>query len=146
MKRLALIVLLLAGPVVIATTLPETTSTTRFTAPAGGGSVEWQPITGPADPLPAVAADDSASVRGLTVHEWGTFTSVAGPDGTAIDWLPAGGPTDLPCFVSVSGAGPKGLAITDQGGRSKVSKVRMETPVLYFYAPEEQTVKVKVSF
>ena len=35
----------------------------------------------------------------LTVHEWGTFTTVAGQDGLAIDWLPLGGPTDLPCFV-----------------------------------------------
>src|SRR5262245_54384384 len=35
----------------------------------------------------------------LTVHEWGTFTTVAGPDGQAMQWLPLGGPTDLPCFV-----------------------------------------------
>src|SRR6185295_4264802 len=35
----------------------------------------------------------------LTVHEWGTFTTVAGPDGLAVDWLPLGGPIDLPCFV-----------------------------------------------
>ena len=34
---------------------------------------------------------------GLTVHEWGTFTSVAGAGGRAIEWLPLGGPTDLPC-------------------------------------------------
>src|SRR5687768_18150308 len=35
----------------------------------------------------------------LTVHEWGTFTTVAGTDGRAMDWLPLSGPTDLPCFV-----------------------------------------------
>jgi len=35
----------------------------------------------------------------LTVHEWGTFTSVAGPDGKAAQWLPLAGPGDLPCFV-----------------------------------------------
>jgi len=23
---------------------------------------------------------------GLTAHEWGTFTSVAGPDGQAVEW------------------------------------------------------------
>ena len=35
----------------------------------------------------------------LAVHEWGTFTTVAGEDGRAIEWLPLSGPTDLPCFV-----------------------------------------------
>jgi hypothetical protein len=24
----------------------------------------------------------------LTVHEWGTFTSIAGPDGNAVPWRP----------------------------------------------------------
>jgi len=152
MKRLTLILVLLSGPMLVAATLRETGKTetvkpaASFIASAGDASVEWQPIAGPADSLPAVTTDDSAGIRGLTVHEWGTFTSVAGPDGLAMDWLPAGGPTDLPCFVSVSGAGPKGLALTDQGGRSKLAKVRMETPVLYFYAPEAQSVYVKVRF
>ena len=36
---------------------------------------------------------------GLVVHEWGTFTSVAAEDGTAVDWVPQQGPRDLPCFV-----------------------------------------------
>jgi len=35
----------------------------------------------------------------LAAHEWGTFTTVAGEDGRAIEWLPLSGPTDLPCFV-----------------------------------------------
>jgi hypothetical protein len=83
----------------------------------------------------------------LTVHEWGTFTSVAGPDGNAIEWLPAGGPTDLPCFVSLLGSGLKaGLSQSTQGGRASRALVRMETPVVYFYSPNEETVKVKVSF
>jgi hypothetical protein len=30
------------------------------------------------------------------VHEWGTFTSVAGENGTAISWEPFGGPTETP--------------------------------------------------
>jgi hypothetical protein len=83
---------------------------------------------------------------GLTVHEWGTFTSVAGIEGKAIDFLPAGGPTDLPCFVNVSGASPKGLVLAEQGGRANRAMVRMETPVLYFYSPTAQNVNVKVSF
>jgi hypothetical protein len=153
MKRLALIAILMAAPVLIAARMAETGgNTTTFTSSAGPNAevAEWRPIAGPSDGLPAPSADDSASVQGLTVHEWGTFTSVAGPDGAAIDWLPAGGPTDLPCFVSVLGGGlpnaKVSLDITQRGGRSSVAKVRMETPVLYFYSPEAETVNVKVSF
>ena len=73
----------------------------------------------------------------LIVHEWGTFTSIAGADGTAVEWLPLAGPTDLPCFVERSRFNLK-------GGLS--GTVRMETPVLYFYAPRETTVNVKVRF
>ena len=55
-------------------------------------------------PATAIAAswggDTLASNAGaLTVHEWGTFTSIAGEDGRAIEWLALDGPTDLPCFV-----------------------------------------------
>jgi hypothetical protein len=147
MRRLTLIALLVALPVAIAAGIAGTTGgMAASTSPAGTATAVWQPIAGPVGARPAPTADDSAAIRGLTVHEWGTFTSVAGPDGTAISWQPAGGPTDLPCFVTVSGAGPKGLAIAEQGGRSKLAKVRMETPVLYFYSKEEETVSVKVSF
>jgi len=75
---------------------------------------------------------------GLTVHEWGTFTSIAGADGQAVEWFPLTGSTDLPSFVEhFRNAGFKlGLRGT----------VRMETPVLYFYSPREETVSVKVSF
>ena len=76
-------------------------------------------------------------VSALTVHEWGTFTSIAGADGGAVQWLPQAGPTDLPCFVKHSPYVVKaGLMGT----------VRMETPVLYFYAPRDVTVSVKVGF
>src|SRR5581483_9762215 len=36
----------------------------------------------------------------LTVHEWGTFTSVAGNDGEAVQWDALGGKDDLPRFVN----------------------------------------------
>jgi len=71
----------------------------------------------------------------LTVHEWGTFTSIAGEDGQAVKWLPQGGPSDLPCFV-VQGGFKGSLSGT----------VRMETPVLYFYSPGDITVNVTVGF
>ena len=75
---------------------------------------------------------------GLAVHEWGTFTSIAGPDGQAVQWSPLTGSTDLPGFVEQFQKG--GYKVGLRG------TVRMETPVLYFYAPAEQTVSVKVSF
>ena len=75
---------------------------------------------------------------GLTAHEWGTFTSIAGAERQAVEWFPLTGSTDLPSFVEhFRNAGFKlGLRGT----------VRMETPVLYFYSPREETVSVKVSF
>ena len=46
---------------------------------------------------------DSAQPSGLTVHEWGTFTSIAGEDGSAIDWDALGCQDDLPGFVNAFG-------------------------------------------
>jgi hypothetical protein len=82
------------------------------------------------------AADIQPSGK-FEVHEWGTFTSVAGPDGMALDWQPFGGPTDLPCFVHRFQIGFKA---------NLAGKVRMETPVLYFYAPRPMTASVRVAF
>src|ERR1700694_138809 len=78
----------------------------------------------------------TSAPRSLVVHEWGTFTSIAGPDGRAIDWLPLDRPTELPCFINRFG-------FTSVKG-SLPAKVRMETPVLYFYAPGDTTVNIKV--
>jgi hypothetical protein len=72
----------------------------------------------------------------LTVHEWGTFTSIAGEDGSAVQWLSYGGPVDLPCFVHSFGGFKVGLSGT----------VRMETPVLYFYGSPGLSENVKVRF
>ncbi len=73
----------------------------------------------------------------MTVHEWGTFTSIAGDDGRAVEWLPLDGPTDLPCFVDRFRFNLKG---------SLSGTVRMETPVVYFYSAQQTTVNVKVQF
>ena len=72
----------------------------------------------------------------LAVHEWGTFTSVAGRDGLPVEWSPLAGPSNLPCFVYRFPLS-KGLMS---------GTVRMETPVIYFYAPREMTVSTKVRF
>ncbi len=74
----------------------------------------------------------------LTVHEWGTFTSVAGEDGSAIDWDALGGKGDLPKFVNDFGY---------RGFKWRLTgTVRMETPVMYFYSPRELDAHVKVVF
>ncbi len=41
---------------------------------------------------------------GLTVHEWGTFTSVADETGDGVRWVSLRPPADLPCFVYHLGA------------------------------------------
>ncbi|MFO0595598.1 MAG: hypothetical protein U0228_09845 [Myxococcaceae bacterium] len=75
------------------------------------------------------------------LHEWGTFTSVAGADGAAISWRPLATPSDLPSFVYARGSrdGFPGKGETR-------GTVRMETPVIYFYAKEPLTLSLKVSF
>jgi len=86
----------------------------------------------------AAGREKSPGYAGLTVHEWGTFTSIAGARGQAAEWSPQTGSTDLPAFVEHF-RGPQfklGLRGT----------VRMETPVLYFYDSREENVSVKVSF
>src|SRR5437588_7901990 len=84
-----------------------------------------------------VGAHNQSIEPDLTVHEWGTFTSIAGSTGQAVEWTPLNG-TDLPGFVEHFGwAGFKiGLRGT----------VRMETPVLYFYSPRDLTLSVHVAF
>lgn len=93
----------------------------------------------------------------VVVHEWGTFTSVAGSDGASLDWRPLAGPSDLPSFVYDIGDAPKGLrhgqAIEkcthkepNQCKGCTEGTIRMETPVLYFYSDRETTMSVKVDF
>jgi hypothetical protein len=89
-----------------------------------------------------VATDANAPTRpgdpgSFTVHEWGTFTSIAGADGGAVEWTPLNSQDDLPCFVNRLRFGPKW---------SLRGTVRMETPVLYFYAPTEVAVDIGVRF
>lgn len=75
---------------------------------------------------------------GFTVHEWGTFTSVAAGDGSAAQWYTLGCGGDPPDFVNFEHY--RGWKVTLGG------TVRMETPVIYFYSPHEMEASVKVSF
>lgn len=92
------------------------------------------------------SANTEATKPELIVHEWGTFTSVAGQDGSALIWRPLLVESDLPSFVySVDKGGSwRGLRYPSKSGLTV--RVRMETPVLYFYAKEEMSVAVKVGF
>jgi hypothetical protein len=88
--------------------------------------------------LLAAARPRATGTDAVTVHEWGTFTSVAGEDGSAVDWNVLGGKDDLPSFVNDRGF---------RGFKFRLSgTVRMETPVLYFYSDRELDAYVKVSF
>ncbi len=115
-------------------------------------------------------AERARPTTGLVVHEWGTFTSLAGADGAALEWRPLDGPTDLPSFVYRALAADPIAAATpasvDDGGRPSrranagapskddqlelkkrsPARVRMETPVLYFHSDRERVVDVEVGF
>lgn len=104
----------------------------------------------------------------LEVHEWGTFTSVAGRAGTALEWRPLTTESDLPSFVysidrvsrptspPAPPASPQPQpAPTQRRERRELRypsksatpvSVRMETPVLNFYTKEETTIRVRVDF
>ncbi|MGC4017165.1 MAG: hypothetical protein QM755_22030 [Luteolibacter sp.] len=102
------------------------------------------------------------------LHEWGTFTTVSGSDGILLDGLDreeellppfvhahyglengqAQKPADIGRMMRVHGthgfSGPlmKGLANRPLAGVT----VKMETPVIYFHAPEAFHASVKVGF
>ncbi|HUQ95074.1 MAG TPA: hypothetical protein VM120_25580 [Bryobacteraceae bacterium] len=89
-------------------------------------------------PLIAATYEVDSSARHIVAHEWGTFTSIADKDGHAVEWNSIAGPDDLPCFVR--------RLPSPWTKSSFLSRVRMETPVIYFYSPREATVSVKVDF
>ena len=93
-------------------------------------------VSGPAFSGPS--RRQGAGKPDLTVHEWGTFTSIADRNGQAVKWYPASAPSDLPNFV-------EHFRTADFKSRLQ-GTVRMETPVLYFYSPTEITMSVKVEF
>src|SRR6266852_1712470 len=86
----------------------------------------------------ALGRDARPVYSSLTAHEWGTFTSIAGNEGQAVEWSPLTGSTDLPAFVE---------HFRDPGFKLGLrGTVRIETPVLYFYSSKEETLSVRVSF
>lgn len=98
---------------------------------------------------PGSTAADSSSEASISeedspfiVHEWGTFTSFSGSDGVRLEFRPLAD-EDLPSFV---------LDRFLQSGISSFRKamvrtrLRMETPVTYFYTERERDVNVRVDF
>lgn len=71
---------------------------------------------------------------GLTVHEWGTFTTVSDAAGNRLKFY--ANDQDLPDFVYRAPLRKDEAAIF----------VSLETPVLYFYADREMTASVQVDF
>jgi hypothetical protein len=91
-------------------------------------------------PAPAPGSDDP---RALVVHEWGTFTSMVGSTGQALEGLHHEEEA-LPSFVharSSTTVAMKGLEMAPTGVNQK-----LETPVLYFYTQTAQAVQVHVDF
>ncbi len=91
----------------------------------------------------AIGRPGADSSQGFLVHEWGTFSTFSGSNGTNLKFFPYD--NDLPEFVhgyldlpgGVHGASKSG----PQGGL-----ISLETPVLYFYADRPQSVSVQVDF
>ena len=82
-----------------------------------------------------------------TVHEWGTFTSVAGGDGKLLEWTPQV-TSELPGFVhawSRPGLNRYGTSRYINKG-DMVTLQRLETPVIYFYSKTNLAVEVSVDF
>jgi hypothetical protein len=90
-----------------------------------------------------------ASDAGFVVHEWGTFTSMQGADGVALEGL-SREEEPLPEFVysrskvrdcPLRDKGWKGLEVPAQHVTQK-----METPVIYFHSPTRRVARVRVDF
>jgi hypothetical protein len=94
-------------------------------------------MTGRTILLSLAACCTAGEVRALEVHEWGTFTTFHSPTGTSLTWyVPGSDSIPLPGFVRHSPLSSK------QG----YSRIRMETPVIYFYPDQPMEVTVKASF
>lgn len=86
----------------------------------------------------ALAGNAKKQESDMVAHEWGTFTSIAGNAGTAVQWYPWSVASDLPQFIEQFQA--RNFKLNLYG------TIRMETPVLYFYSPRETKVSVHVRF
>ena len=77
----------------------------------------------------------------LIVHEWGTFTVLSDGKGGVVPWHRLSETDALPSFVHAIDCNVK-----RRDKRTAFSTVRMETPVLYFYADRPTKASVEVEF
>src|SRR4051812_6396505 len=84
----------------------------------------------------ARAKDRSEAANDLVVHEWGTFLSMNASDGVTLDGM-YHEEHALPEFVHSRRKDQLHLPATSLKG---------ETPVVYFYTPQQQRVRVTVRF
>lgn len=88
------------------------------------------------------------SPEGLIAHEWGTFTSFSGSDGKLMHFSTQIS-ENLPAFVytrskQTKDAKPQDIVRDVKSGYYTLQ--RMETPVIYFYAPKPMSLNVRVDF
>ena len=81
----------------------------------------------------------AGATQALEVHEWGTFTVLSGSGASQVLWYaPTGDIARLPAFVHPGAFfGGKSLAR---------NRIRMETPVIYFYPEKPMPVSVEAVF
>lgn len=83
----------------------------------------------------------------LTVHEWGTFTTFSGSDGLFLEFRPLDvDHEDLPDFVGHRLDPLPSPFSRLLSKRLTRGRVRMETPVTYFYTDRVRQVTVRVDF
>lgn len=99
--------------------------------------------------LSVVAAGCSvlaAETPDYTLHEWGTFTSISGSDGVLLPGLEREEEA-LPIFVkSHDGMRPQLLGGKGWARPLRNVTIKMETPVIYFYANQPFAAQVSVGF
>src|SRR6185436_12275708 len=77
-----------------------------------------------------------SDTAGLVVHEWGTFLTMSGSDGISLDGM-YHEEHALPSFVHARSKDQLHLPM---------SRVKGETPVIYFYPRQQSKVQVEVDF
>jgi len=116
-------------------------------APPKAGYGNWVGLLLIVVAVAAIAMSGGSSGK-YTAHEWGTFTSVQGGDGNLIDWRPLES-SHLPQFVynwTRPGLNRQPTSMQVLGKSGMVTLQRMETPVIYFYSDQEETVDISVAF
>src|SRR5438552_14198860 len=96
--------------------------------------------------LPLLLAGALRAQVSFNAHEWGTFTTVSGSDGSPLSGIYRE-EEQLPDFVyHFPGFSPDSSVKSSGYKPCRNVTVKMETPVLYFYSPTQLDVRVHVDF